>query len=208
MVGGHPLFAAMFVSNLAFFASLVVLYDLTVRESSEEVARKTIVYLAIFPTAFFFLAPYSESLFLLLSLVAFREARRDRWANVAIAGALAALTRSIGVVLAPALIVMALERRDVRSTRCRACSQARPCSWSPHVLRMVGAGTWDRLAPLHAQADWQRDAASPLTTLWNAVRLAAGHGVVDPNYWLIDLLVVGVVIAAVVAGGDSSPCPT
>ena len=35
IVGGHPLFAAMLVSNLAFFGSLVVLYDLTVREFSE-----------------------------------------------------------------------------------------------------------------------------------------------------------------------------
>ncbi len=208
IVGGHPLFAAMLVSNLAFFGSLVVLYDLTVRECSEAVARKTILYIAIFPTAFFFLAPYSESLFLLLSLIAFREARRDRWANVAVAGALAALTRSIGVVLAPALIVMAFERRNGRSN-----------PW-PRVLAgaavllgpLVYFGWWELahgtgLAPIHAQANWQRHAASPLTTLWNALKLAAGHGVTDPNYWLIDALVVGVVIAAVVAGVRRLPLP-
>ena len=63
------------------------------------------------------------------------------------------------------------------------------------------------LAPIHAQANWQRHAASPLTTLWNAVKLAAGHGVADPNYWLIDALVVGVVIAAVVAGVRLLPLP-
>jgi mannosyltransferase PIG-V len=208
IVGGHPLFAAMLVSNLAFLGSLVVLFDLTVREFSEGVARKTIVYLAIFPTAFFFLAPYSESLFLLLSLLAFREARRDRWANVAIAGALAALTRSIGVVLAPALIVMALERRTGRGNPLPRVLAGAAVLLGP----LIYLGWWEvahgsGLAPIHAQADWQRRAASPLTTLWNAVKLASGHGVGDPNYWLIDALVVGVVIAAVVAGVRLLPLP-
>ena len=110
LVGGRPLLAATLVSNVAFFGSLLVLYDLTARELSEAVARRTIVYIAIFPTAFFFFAPYSESVFLLLALIAFRQARRDRWASAALAGALAALTRSIGIVLAPALIVMAVEQ--------------------------------------------------------------------------------------------------
>jgi hypothetical protein len=206
VVGGRPLLGAILVSNAAFFGSLLVLYDLTVREFSEAVARRTIVYIAIFPTAFFFFAPYSESLFLLLSLIAFREARRDRWASAAAAGALAALTRSIGVVLAPALIVMALERRGER-----------PFPW-PRVIAgaavLLGPlayfGWWgvahgDAFAPLDAQANWQREAAFPPATLWNALKLAAGVGVQDPNYWLIDVLVVGVVIAAVVAGWRRLP---
>ena len=105
LLGGHPLLGALLVSHIAFFGSLLVLYDLTTREFSEPVARRAIVYIAIFPTAFFFFAPYSESLFLLLSLVAFREARLGRWGGAALAGALAALTRSLGIVLAPALVV-------------------------------------------------------------------------------------------------------
>ena len=43
-------------------------------------------------------------------------------------------------------------------------------------------------------------AAFPLTTLWNALKLALGVGVPDPNYWLIDFLVVAVVVVAVLAG--------
>ncbi|MEO8424947.1 MAG: mannosyltransferase family protein [Actinomycetota bacterium] len=208
VVGGHPLLAATLVSNVAFFGSLLVLYDLSVREFSQRVARRTIVYLSIFPTAFFFYAPYSESLFLLLSLIAFREARRNRWATAAAAGVLAALTRSVGIVLAPALIVMALERRS-------ACDIAwqRVIAGAAVVLGTVAyLGWWgvvhaDALEPIHAQARWQRQGAFPLTTLWNALKLAAGIGVPDPNYWLIDLLVVGVVILAVVAGVRLLPLP-
>ena len=206
--GGHPLLGATLVSNVAFFGSLLVLYDLTVSEFSTGVARRTIVYIAIFPTAFFFFAPYSESLFLLLSLIAFREARRDRWASAAVAGALAALTRSIGVVLAPALIVMALERRGGSGVPWQRMIAGAAVLLGP----LAYLGWWslahgDALAPIHAQANWQREAAFPLATLWNALKLAAGVGVPDPNYWLIDFLVVGVVIVAVVAGWQRLPLP-
>lgn len=208
VVGGHPLLAATLVSNTAFFGSLLVLYDLTVREFSQGVARRTIVYLAIFPTAFFFFAPYTESLFLLLSLIAFREARRDRWASAAAAGALAALTRSIGVVLAPALILMALERRGDRGIPWGRIVAGGAVLLGPFVyLAWWGGAHGEALAPLHAQANWQRELTSPLATLWNALKLAAGNGVQDPGYWIIDVLVVGVVIAAVVAGWRLLPPP-
>ncbi|MGZ5213600.1 MAG: mannosyltransferase family protein [Actinomycetota bacterium] len=208
IVGGHPLLGATLVSNVAFFGSLLVLYDLTVRELSRGVARRTIVYIAIFPTAFFFFAPYSESLFLLLSLIAFREARRGRWTSAAAAGALAALTRSIGVVLAPALIVMALERRDERGLPWPRMIAGATVLLGP----LAYLGWWalahgEALAPIHAQANWQREAAFPLSSLWNALEMASPGGVKDPGYWIIDILVVGVVIMAVVAGWRRLPLP-
>jgi hypothetical protein len=209
LVGGRPLLAAILVSNVSFFGSLVVLYDLTVLEFSEPVARRTIVYLAIFPTAFFFFAPYSESLFLLLSLLAFREAMSDRWAAAAVAGALAALTRSIGIVLAPALIVMALERRRARGgdPRPGVAAGAAVLVGPLAYLGWWGVAHQDALAPIHAQANWQREVAFPLVTIWNATRFAFGEGVRDPAYWIIDALVVGVVLVAVIAGWRKLPAP-
>src|SRR5438067_2308443 len=103
VVLGHPLLAATNASNLCLLAALVFLYSLTAQEYSEPTARTTIVYVAAFPTAFFFLAPYSESQFLLLSVVAFWAARRDRWLMAAIAAAAAGLTRSVGILLIPSL---------------------------------------------------------------------------------------------------------
>ena len=70
-----------------------------------------------------------------------------------------------------------------------------------------GAAHSDALAPIHAQANWQREAGLPTTTLWNAAKLAFGVGVPDPNYWLIDFLVVGVAIVAVIAGARRLPLP-
>jgi mannosyltransferase PIG-V len=206
--GGHPLLGALLVSNGAFFLALLVLYDLARREYSDAVARRTIVYLSVFPTSFFFLAPYSESLFLLLSVATFRFARRDRWWPAALAGALAAATRSIGVVLAPALLVMALGTRRTEAERPAGTPTGRRVVASLAVLAgpLLYFAWWqvvhgDLLAPFEAQQNWQRVVTFPLATLWRATEMALGLEPVGANgYWIIDFLIVGVVVAALVMG--------
>lgn len=219
LTGGHPLLGALLVSNLAFLGALLVLYRLTARTFSDAVARRTVVYVAIFPTAFFFLAPYSESLFLLLSVATFWFARDDRWWLAALAGAAAALTRSVGILIAPALLVMAFDRtRDmlgepevgaVGPTHRKATPLAGRVAAACAVLigPLLYFAWWqaahgDLLAPLDAQRNWGRVTAFPLTTLWRAAAMALG---IDPvaggnGYWIIDALVVGVIVVAVVAG--------
>ncbi len=64
-----------------------------------EVARLVVLLTAFAPMAFYFSAVYSESLYLGLSVGVFLCARRGRWARAATLGALAAATRSIGVLL-------------------------------------------------------------------------------------------------------------
>src|SRR5215213_6228474 len=78
--------AGVLVSNVAFLGSLIVLYGLTAREYDRAHARRTVVLLAAFPSSFFFLAPYSESLFLLSALLGFWWARSDGWARAGAAG--------------------------------------------------------------------------------------------------------------------------
>ncbi|HEX6382326.1 MAG TPA: mannosyltransferase family protein, partial [Acidimicrobiia bacterium] len=99
VLGGHPLAAGLLISNAAFLGALVVLYFLSSSEFDEQVARRTILYLTIFPSAYFFLAPYSESLFLLLVVSSLWAARRGKWWLAGVAGALAAATRNVGVLL-------------------------------------------------------------------------------------------------------------
>ena len=71
VLSGHPLAAATIVSNAAFWGGLVVTYLLTTSELSERAARATVLLMCLFPTAHFFLMPYSESLFFLLSVTSF-----------------------------------------------------------------------------------------------------------------------------------------
>jgi hypothetical protein len=198
VVPGDDLLAALVLSNLAFLGALLALFALTAEAFGDRVARRAIVVAAIFPTAFFFLAPYTESLFLLLSVLAFREARHDRWGRVAVFGALAALTRSAGILLIPALLLDAIGRgraggvhpRGVRATTAKVAGAAAialgPLSW--FAWWGVAHGNW--LAPLDAQAGWGRELQLPWVSLGHAVEFAWTY----QSYWLLDLLLVSLAV--------------
>lgn len=87
------------LSNAALLGSLFVIYQLAVENQGEQVARRTLLYLCIFPTAFFFFAAYNESLFLLLTSGAFLAMRRQRWWLAGILAMLAGATRPAGLFL-------------------------------------------------------------------------------------------------------------
>ncbi len=201
LIGGHPLLAAFLVSNGAFLCSLFVLYVLTTSEVSEAVARKTLLYLAIFPTTFFFFAPYSESLFLLLTVLTFWAARRRRWGIAGLAAALATLTRGIGIVLAPALLMEALHQRREGDSGW-ALGLASTCgpvlAWMTY-LAYWGSRSGDWLAPLHQEAKWLRVFSWPWVTLWRGTGFALGFlGHTFEGYWQIDWVILTVVLVAAV----------
>jgi Mannosyltransferase (PIG-V) len=193
-----PLGAALIISNACFVGALVMLHGLTRLEGfSDRVARTTVLLIAIFPTAFFFLAPYSEAPFLLLSVSAFWFARRDRWALAALMGALAALTRSIGLLLVLGLAVEAIQRsRDDARPLLPRLAAAAAVALGPALYFLYWAARGDLSAPLDAQRNWQRVFTLPTRTLVDAVVDAWRYG----TYWLIDVLVVGVIVIAVIAG--------
>ena len=99
---GHQTYtlSALIISNLAFLGALVVLYKLAADELNEHIGRRTLLYLCLFPTAFFFFAGYNEALFLFLSCSGLYATRKQRWLLAGTLGCLAALTRSAGALLA------------------------------------------------------------------------------------------------------------
>jgi hypothetical protein len=99
LLGSDYLLAGMVISNLAFALALLVLYELARLDCGELLARKATLYLAIFPTAFFLLLPYSESLFMVFVLLAFYAARHRHWVAASVAAAMASMTKLQGFVL-------------------------------------------------------------------------------------------------------------
>ena len=105
------------ISNVALPGVLFLLYTLTAETMGEHVAWRTILYLCIFPTAFFFFAAYNESLFLLFILGAFLALRRQHWLLAGLMGLLAALTRSAGILLVlPYLYELWFNRKQLFET--------------------------------------------------------------------------------------------
>ena len=91
--------SGMLVSVLCFAGALCVFYRLVLEEYSADAARRAAVFLCLMPGAFFFFAPMSESLFLLLSASCLYACRKRKWLLAGLFGALAAFTRSLGLML-------------------------------------------------------------------------------------------------------------
>ena len=195
--GVGPLGAALLVANACAFGALVLLHALTRFELGDAAARRAVLFSALFPTAFFLYAPYTESLFLLTSLACFWFARRDRWVWAAVAGAVGAATRSIGIVLILALWVevVAQHRRDGRAMLPRFVAAG-----AVAVGPALYAGWWwlrarDVSAPLDAQRAWRPDGAQqPIATIVNAVELAYRY----QSWWLLDVTVVTIAVIGIV----------
>ncbi|MBI3314047.1 MAG: hypothetical protein HYZ83_07410 [Candidatus Omnitrophica bacterium] len=110
---------ALLISNLCFAAACVFFYRLLLLDYSPEIALRSVFYLSIFPSAYFFHAGYSESLFLMLAVGSFYAARKGGWPVAGLLGMLATLTRVQGLILLPALAVEYLQQKNFRLKNCR-----------------------------------------------------------------------------------------
>ena len=102
----HPLqyVAVLFAANLLFGFALIMLYKLIKLDYQDSLPILVIIFILIFPTSFFFASIYSESLFLLLSVLSFYFARTNRWFLASICGGLLTATRLVGIAIIPALV--------------------------------------------------------------------------------------------------------
>jgi hypothetical protein len=152
-----------------------------------DVARLAVMVTAFAPMAFYFSAVYSESLYLALSVGLFYSARQGRFAAVGVLGALAAVTRSAGVVLIlPALMLYLYGPREDRPPdfpRARGFAlRYRPRKdllWLGLVpaglalyMGYLGLSGGNALSPFHAQEVWGRHFAGPYLGVWDGIQAA------------------------------------
>ncbi len=121
------------VQTLAFGAALTLLYRFcTVYFDDEHLGLASIMAMALMPLSFYFAAPMSESLYLLLALAVAYASLRGRWLAAALFGFLAVLSRSQGVILAGVSGVFLLEQVGWRLTIVS--------TWRKALLRSVRVG--------------------------------------------------------------------
>lgn len=111
LFGDQVVLGQLVTASAAFAASLPLLYRLAHLDMKRIPAVTTIILMLSFPVAFFFLVPYTESLYLALSVAAFWFARTDRPWVAGLAGFAAALTRAQGAFLTLPLCFLYLQRR-------------------------------------------------------------------------------------------------
>ena len=98
-ITGNTFASAMLVSLLSSVGAGMMLYKLLLIDYSEKISKFTVLLVFIFPAAFFFSAPMTESLFLLISVTCLYFTRKKLYLFAGVFGALAAFTRSQGVLL-------------------------------------------------------------------------------------------------------------
>lgn len=97
--------SALVVSNLCAYGAAIFLYELAALDMPSQRALRTVKYLFLLPSAIFFAAPMTESLFLLLSVGCIYYIRKGRYLPACLLGALASFTRSPGVLLLALIFV-------------------------------------------------------------------------------------------------------
>ncbi len=214
LAGERFIWAGILLSSAFFLGALVLLHRLVRFDFHGEDAGRTVFYLAAFPMAFFFWAVYSESLFLLLSVGALLAMRSQRWWWAGACIALAVWTRTTGLLL---LLPLAWELW-------RAYNPTPPPPTSPNVmpprrpsplalaslvlplgsLVLFMIWSWivfhDPLAPLSAQADWNRHFSWPWQTLAEAWTTATQAGLTfqpeDQSWTYLGALLLAIVLGA------------
>ena len=217
LLGGDTVLAALavsFASTTATVVGLRRLAALLARDhgtDADRLGRAATVVLLVFPTSFFLLAPYAESLLLASTVWALVTAAQGRPLASAALAAVATVTRPVGVLLALPLLLGVLASRQPDPARWRDPGTRRRLLRS-HLLPAAGVGVggaalllhgwarWgDPLAVVAAQSGWQRELRSPLWSMTEGV----GHALrtlADGSapYHLLDVLVLVLTLTGVV----------
>jgi hypothetical protein len=219
LLGGRFLWAGLILSNLAAAAFFVLFFRLASDIRGPEAGRPALEVLVTFPTAFFLVMPYTESLFLLLTVTTFWLWQRGKWLAAGLVGALAAFTRAHGLLLLPALLVAWFLDSPGRQVVARLFGKkgdpASPARWRWGALlplALIPAATllyagYASLYVQHApfwtaqQWGWGEHWTWPWLALWGGLRNMGETGV----YGLLSLFSVMLVALPLLAGLKKLP---
>ncbi|OGO50538.1 MAG: hypothetical protein A2Z30_02130 [Chloroflexi bacterium RBG_16_64_43] len=154
VLGGNNLLAGLVLSSIATLVLFFALYRLSRDELRDSgAAWRTVLYLALFPSAFFLFAAYTESIFLLAAVLTLWHVRRTEWLRAGAWASLASLSRLPGALI---LVPVAWEalRAFARTRKAYplaglALGLAGALAFPLYVWARLGLAPW---APLLAQA--------------------------------------------------------
>jgi len=172
-LGGNTGLALVIVANVCALVALWLLRLVVLEQfHDEDLARRSVWLMALFPSAGAFVFAYSESLMLLLSLALFLAMRRHRWELVALTGLLAGLCRPTAVLLCLPVAIEAARawpRLTWNERSLRALATAAPVIGVASYLFYIGGqfGSWTQ--PIDEQRAIRKGFQDPITRLWDAI---------------------------------------
>jgi hypothetical protein len=196
LAGGSD-WAMIIIPNVCFFAALALLYVVAMKYMDPDRARLTLWLLALGPAAMFFSYPYTESVFLLLTVGAFVLMESGRWVLAGVAGMGAAATRFPGILVAAALGSEAALGKRSRVAVLAAAGVALMGLVIVSLVQWFQMG--DPLGYVHARALWIGPDRNPLYLIGSFPKAVIEGDPFNPEAIGVPVLIVFAIGAAWVA---------
>jgi hypothetical protein len=174
---GYYVLAGIVISLACCAGAFFLLYRLALRRLGAAGARRTLLYLALFPMSLFLQAVYSESLYLVCCLGAFALAEKRSWLGAGIVTGLAMLTRLAGIALFPPIFLLAWRSPERKRALLSLLAAPAIAALYPLWLQLKFHAVFAAVAN---EAGWGRHVshAGPLGGLWHSLD-AAWAGIVQ-----------------------------
>lgn len=104
-------YSGLFLSNVFFLTALPMLYKLFRLDFNRKISMLSLILLLLFPTSFYFISIYAESLFLLLSICAIYFLRKENFILASVFIALASATKIFGLLLILVYLIESLQTK-------------------------------------------------------------------------------------------------
>lgn len=199
LTGLSGTWAGLLAAQALVLAGLLLFFVYVQDLADKATARAGVVLFALSPFAVHGSVPMSEAVFVPLLIAVFLAARREAWGLVAAAAAALSATRTIGILVALPLALMALRqfgwRRLARlapGTEAAVLAVAASGLGLALFMLHLDAVAGDALGFSHIQVAWNRALVAP----WTTIARALNPLLAEPGWYLYDGFNLAVTMAA------------
>lgn len=178
---GSYLFSGVLVSIVSLIISLIFFEKLTSKEGIR-ISKKVVLFLLFFPTSFYFLAVYSESTFLMFTVLSFYFLKQEKFFLTTIFASLAIGTKILGLGLIAALIYYTLSSKKKSNKKyLLLLSPLGLLIYSIYLFYQTGNPFYFVIS----EQSWQRNLAIPGISIWNGFLDIFSHGINNKNIYVL-----------------------
>jgi dolichyl-phosphate-mannose-protein mannosyltransferase len=179
---GSTFLAGLFISHLATLYALKLLYDVFAEWRGNSAGKRAVFFMLIYPSSFFLFSVYTESLFLVTTLLSLSSTRTRTWAWAGFWAFCAILNRLQGAaLLLPMVYLMWMDPPFLRKPA-HVFGLLLPATGGLFYLYLRSQQVSNGVVPF-VESEWHARLVPPWETYWYAIRtLFSG------NYTFVDVL--------------------
>lgn len=179
---GNFIISGLIISTISSFAGTILFYKTALMDFSVKRSLLAVIFLLIFPTSFYFLTAYSESLFFFFAIATFYFARKNNILPASIMSAFASGTRVAGLAVVLGLLIEVKIWKGINKKNWYVL-------FSPLGLLLYCIfsyfNTGNPLYFIEAELHWQRYITFPILGIIESLRQIISGGIVKENLTVI-----------------------